>query len=169
MGGVNVRLFASEHPDDVAGMVLVDAMVDPSRYWAFVPPAELAKFRVGLEKLPEGLDFDTLVTGAADARASIRSLGHRPLVVLTRGKEDEVPWASEELSARMLSTWQEMQSDLPHLSSNAVHVVARKSGHFIQLDAPRLVVAAVAEVVKASRANGSVNEGEVSRLAAEGL
>jgi pimeloyl-ACP methyl ester carboxylesterase len=53
MGGVNIRLLASEHLDEVAGMVLVDAVGadQPSRYWSLFPRRQLADFRVGLSEL----------------------------------------------------------------------------------------------------------------------
>lgn len=145
MGGINVRLFASEHPDEVAGMVLIDAMSDeqPARYWSLIPSEGMAGFRAGISKLHEGLDFGALVAGIADMRASNRSIGDKPLVVLTRGKEEAPPGVPPELIAQMLSAWQGMQAELPRLSTNAVQVVARNSRHFIQWDTPKLVVAAV--------------------------
>jgi pimeloyl-ACP methyl ester carboxylesterase len=74
MAGMNARLFASEHPDRVAGMVLVDAVGDgqPSRYWGLMPDASIVELRGILDKLPEGLDFDTWVAGFADMRDSSR-------------------------------------------------------------------------------------------------
>jgi pimeloyl-ACP methyl ester carboxylesterase len=151
MGGLNVRLFEAEHPDQVAGMVLVDATVDPQRSRSIVPPEELKKFKEMIPKVGEGLDFDTFVAGAADVRASSKSLGAKPLVVLTRGMEDAPPWASAEQVGQMLRIWQEQQADLPKLSSNAIQIVVRKSHHYIQLDAPQIVIAAIGEVVRAAR------------------
>jgi len=167
MGGVNVRLLASEHPDEVAGMVLVDAVVDPMRVWRHVPEAEIAKFRDALRKLPEGLDFETVIAGAADMRASSRSLGAKPLVVLTRSIEDEQPWASADVLAKMLQDWHKMHAELAGLSTNAVQVVAPNTHHYVQLEAPQLGVAAVSEVVKAVRTHGRLNESTLSALARE--
>lgn len=80
IGGINVRLLASEHLDDVAGMVLVDAVGDeqPSRYWALVPEERMAEFRVGLSKLPEGLDYDTFTPSSIHRAATVtpRTLAH---------------------------------------------------------------------------------------------
>ncbi len=168
MGGINVRFFASEHPAEVAGMVLVDATQDPLRTWSLMPNAELAERKEGLRKLPEGLDFETFVAGAAEMRASSQSIGDKPLVVLTRGKEDAPSPGHPELSTNMLRTWQELQADLPRLSTNSVQIVATNSRHYIQWDAPNLVVAAVREVVEAARTHGHVNSGRLSPLASEG-
>jgi pimeloyl-ACP methyl ester carboxylesterase len=169
MGGVNLRLLASEHPSDVAGMVLVDAMGDeqPSRYWALAPEADLAAFRAGLAGQPEGLDFDALVAGLADMKASSRSLGDKPLVVLTRGQEDAPPGTPPERAAQMLRAWQSMQDDLARLSTNSAHVVARNGHHNLMWDAPGLVVASVREVVEAARSRRRVNQGALDSHADE--
>lgn len=171
MGGVNLRLLASDHPDAVAGMVLVDAMGDeqPTRYWALAPEAELAGFRAGLPKMPEGLDFDTLVAGLAEMKASSRSLGDKPLVVLTRGIEDAPPGAPPERTAQMLRAWQSMQTELAHLSTNSAQIVARNGHHNLMWDAPGLVVASVREVVEAARTHRRVNHGVLASFANEGL
>jgi pimeloyl-ACP methyl ester carboxylesterase len=168
MGGMNVRLFASEHPDRVAGMVLVDAVGDEqaSRYWALMPDASMAELRVMLDKDPEGFDFDTWVAGVADMRDSSRSIGDVPLVVLTRGREDPPPRAaSPEQAAKLRVAWQEMQTDLAKLSTNAAHVTAPNSGHNLQWEAPRLVVGAIRQVVNAARAHGRVNAAALLPLA----
>jgi hypothetical protein len=44
-----------------------------------------------------------------------------------------------------------------HLSTNSAHAIADHSGHFIQIDAPHLVVASVKQVVDAVRTRGRVN------------
>lgn len=170
MGGVNVRLLASEHPDAVAGMVLVDAMGDdqPSRYWALLAEADRAGFRDMLSKQPENLDFGTLVAGLAEMKASSRSLGDKPLVVLTAGQDGAPKDMPPERAAQMASAWQGMQTDLARLSTNAAHVVARRSHHYVMQDAPRLVTAAVREVVEAARAHRRVSRATLDPLADEG-
>jgi pimeloyl-ACP methyl ester carboxylesterase len=170
MGGMNVRLFASEHLDEVAGMVLVDAVTadQPSRYWALMPQAALVEFRDQLRKLPEGLDYETLVSGLDDMRRSSQSIGDKPLVVLTRGKEESPPGTPTEQVTSMLRNWHEMQSQLSHLSTNSVQVVAANSNHCIQWDAPRLVSASIREVVLASRTHARVNSVNLTPLDHEG-
>jgi pimeloyl-ACP methyl ester carboxylesterase len=168
MGGMNARLFASDHADRVAGMVLVDAVGDgqPSRYWALMPDASMAELRGMLDKLPEGLDLDTWTAGFADMRDSSRSIGNVPLVVLSHGREGPPPRAaSPEQAAKLRVAWQEMQTDLAKLSTNAVHVTAPNSGHNMQWEAPRLVIGAIHEVVNAARAHGRVNAAALLPLA----
>ena len=102
--------------------------------------------------------------GIEDMRVTSKSLGDKPLVVMTRAKEEAPPWASAELSARMLHRWQELQTDLVALSTNSMHVIARSSGHYIQRDAPGLVVAAVRASVQAARTRTRIDARELTRL-----
>ena len=86
----------------------------------------------------------------AQLRAANRSLGDNPLVVLTAGQSDDpVPGVSPEINAQMAKISREMQAALPSLSSNSAQVVATKSHHFIQFEAPKLVILAVQQVVGA--------------------
>jgi pimeloyl-ACP methyl ester carboxylesterase len=159
MGGINVRLLASEHPDEVAGMVLIDAVGDdqPARFWALIPESQMAEFRAGLEKLPEGVDYNTYVAGIVEMKARGRVMRDKPLVILTRGKEQAPPDASPELASRMLHAWHGMQADLRHLSTNSIQLIAKDSGHFIHREAPQLVVSCVRAVVDSVRARVPLN------------
>jgi pimeloyl-ACP methyl ester carboxylesterase len=170
LGGLNVRLFASEYPGEVAGMVLIDATTEEqdTRSWSLLPDEVMRGFRASLAEHPEGIDFDAFRASMAEVRASKRSLGDMPLVVLTHGKEGPPPGGSAELGAKMARVWREMQSELPRLSSNSAHVTAENSGHYIHRDAPKLVVAAVEEVVKAARTHARVDKSKMAALAHEG-
>jgi hypothetical protein len=95
-------------------------------------------------------------------RASNRFLGDIPLVVLTHGKV--LPLEQDKSEEQVLQNervLQETQADLVKLSSNSVQVIAEKSGHYIHLDEPRLVVAAIHEVVDAVRAHRKVDKERV--------
>ena len=158
MGGINVRLLASEHPDEVLGMVLVDSVGDdqPARYWSLLSESQLAEFRTGLSTLPEGLDYDTFVAGISAMKSS-GSVGDKPLAILTRGKEQGPPDASPALTSRMLEAWQGMQDDLRQLSTNSIQVIVADSGHFIHREDPSLVVSCVRAVVEAAHTGARLN------------
>ena len=49
--------------------------------------------------------------------------------------------------------WQELQVAQSQLSPKGRLIVARKSGHYIQNDQPRLVVRAIVQVVAVARHN----------------
>ncbi|HEV2665986.1 MAG TPA: hypothetical protein VG324_13795 [Blastocatellia bacterium] len=57
----------------------------------------------------------------------------------------------EQTKARLSEDRKRLQADLLTLSSNSKQIVAKKSGHHIQLDEPDLVIDAIQQVVKASR------------------
>jgi pimeloyl-ACP methyl ester carboxylesterase len=118
---------------------------------------------------PEALQLDALRAAMAQLRGANRSIGDKPLVVLTAGLTDPDPGISPELSMRQARISQEMQAELPHrISTNAAQIVATKSHHFIQLENPKLVVASVRQVVDAARGRGRVDGAALAPLANEG-
>ena len=152
-GGLLVRLFARAHPAEVGGAVLVDAMGrdQTRRQLALWPRSELAALRRDVARpVRDGVD---LAAGEALA-AHVRSLGDIPLAVITAGTHDN-EWgrAPVRLAQALDRQWQTMQDELAALSSDHVHVVARRSDHFVQgIDGqPRVVIDAVDAVVDATR------------------
>jgi pimeloyl-ACP methyl ester carboxylesterase len=167
LGGLNVRLYASAHAAEVVGMVLIDATTEDqdTRFWGLLPSETLRAFQTGLRDNREGLDYEAFRASMADLRGSKRSLGDMPLVVLTHGKEDSPPpGVSADIAAKMARVWREMQSELPRLSSNSMHVIAENSHHYIQWEASRLVVAAVREVVRVARTHAHLDANVLSPL-----
>ncbi len=69
---------------------------------------------------------------------AVTSFGAVPLIVLSRGQDQE-------------QDWQEMQADLLHLSSQSHHLMAEESGHNVQLDQPQTAVGAIVQMVEQSR------------------
>ncbi len=149
IGGITMRLFAAAHPDQIAGVVLVEAADDPSVLWALMPNAAVDARRAELARSAEGLDFDTFVAAAREMHAESTSLGDKPLVILSRGKPDAPPSASPEVARQWLERWDAQQAELTTLAPGAVRIVAPTSGHMMQKDAPTLITAAVQEVVHA--------------------
>jgi len=143
-GGLNVRLYASRHPQQVAGLVLVDASHEQQygRLAALMSPADSADYlaheggknceHVNLPELGEQVR-----TGAP--------LPSVPLVVLSARER----WPTQGCAASQARA--EMQAALAQLLPEARHVVATGSGHFIQLDRAQLVVDAIRDVVEAAR------------------
>ena len=144
-------------------MVLVDATVDPVRSRSFVPPDELRKFDEVAERVGERIDFATFAAGAAEMRAASRSLGAKPLVVLTRSLEEAPPWATPAQVAAMRSIWLELQDELPKLSTNAYQSIVPNTHHHIQLEAPEVVAAAIVEVVSSLRERRPLDGGVLGR------
>jgi pimeloyl-ACP methyl ester carboxylesterase len=185
-GGWIARLFASAHPEELAGLVLVD--VPHPREWsnpseeqrrrlrrsvrlatfaAWLAPLGVvrAALRIGRGRKAEGRRISSLLAKVPPSRRSVirsfwvqaatlralaslmenapasaamvdersRPLGDIPLVVLT---------ASSPSEARLRD-----QEEVLSLSTRGRHVVAEKSGHWIPLDEPELVVEAVRSVL----------------------
>jgi pimeloyl-ACP methyl ester carboxylesterase len=159
-GGLVVRLYASAYPDEVVGLVLVDAAQEETypAWQALLGPTRWAEMMNLTQQPPEGLenypDFERLdlegsVVQGRQARAN-EPLRPLPLAVLTHGRpfEELVPNWPGDAFERM---WLGMQQDLATLVPNARFTVARQSGHAIQQDQPALVIEAIRQVVAGVR------------------
>lgn len=199
LGGLLMRLYAHEYPDQVVGLVLIDSAhedalpriseaflrldrrLDKLMAWVLrlgqmtAATGVLALFprlypRQFLAIVPEEDRETYLAIISADAKclaairteyaasadyfaavraAQITTLGDIPLIVLSRGKEQQIPGMSVEVKREFEQTWQQLQSELAAQSSNGKRIVAEYSGHYIQLDQPELVIDAIREVVEA--------------------
>ena len=141
LGGLFIVLFASLHPEDVAGIVLVDSAHPDqvARSHELMTFEEAQRDQNGLMQNREGLDIDRILD-------EVRSRNWRtiaPLVVLAHGQPDSSPEEEED--------WRDMQADHARRSPSGRLVVAERSGHDIQLDQPDLVVEAIREVVTRAR------------------
>ena len=152
ISGLNVRVFASEYPQEVIGMVMVDCSHpdEAARFVAALPTQspyespELKDFRkYFMESLPnhEGMDVEA---SAAQVRAT-GSLDAMPLIVLTAEGT-----GSGHLDPRLVQAWLDMQNELAGLSSNSTHIVVPNVGHCIQCDAPDVVADAILDVLDAT-------------------
>jgi pimeloyl-ACP methyl ester carboxylesterase len=151
LGGLYVQLFAYQHPDKVAGLVLVDPT--PEEF-----PTRLAQM---LASLGTPVPARPLGTPAAVEEISVEqmraarqagTLRPIPLVVLSHGRADDPaqrppgwPLAEEERIFR------ELHAELVRLVPNGRHVIAEGVGHDIHQERPELVNEAVHLVVAAVR------------------
>ncbi len=158
-GGMLIRLYASTYPDDVVGMVLVDAFSEMMEEQ--MTSAQWQAYDQIFQPVPEALagyadlEFTELDLSVDEVRDAVAAspLPPIPLVVLSRGQTMAMPselpggLTGEELER----DWSASQSGLAALLPNARHVIARESEHYIQLQQPDLVIAAIREVVDAVR------------------
>lgn len=155
-GGLLVRSFAARHPDQVAGLVLVDpsderlnpalrgldaarAEADDRQFAAIVP----TKFQPELKQLQPVLDSGTLALAG--------KLPDVPAVVLTSVRHADKPEFFVE-TAQAVAIKRELHADFLRQFRDGMQVVTDKSGHNIQLEEPELVVAAVNRVIAAADA-----------------
>ena len=136
-GGLVMQLFARRHPDEVAGLVLIDS-VHPDqveRFYALSQSAgdnELAEIKEALV----GIDWHASVAQVRQAPA----LAEMPLVVITRGR----PTPAGEV-------WNELQASLAAQLPSSRHIIAHHSGHAIQFDEPQVVIAAIESLLPHAR------------------
>ncbi len=69
---------------------------------------------------------------------AVKSFGDLPLIVLSRGLDQQ-------------PDWQAMQAELPQLSTNSQQLIADKSGHNIEIDQPEAAVAAIEKMIEQLR------------------
>ena len=146
-GGLIVRQYASTYPEEVSGLVLLDAGSEFLQ--DTLTPAQWAMFVRGAKKLGEPKTLE-----AADYQPSVRALraappvGEIPAVVLTSDQCFEFVPGSDAKATCL--AWREAQ-DLLAAHLDAKHIADTDSGHFIQGENPKLVVASIREVVEAAR------------------
>lgn len=153
-GGLLMRAYAARHPDQVAGMVLVDpaderfnpalrqldaarTAEDDRQFAGFVP----ARFQPEYKLLQPVLDSGVLPLAG--------KLPDVPTVVLTSVQQAEKPMFFLE-TAPAVAIKRELHADFLRQFTHGSQVVTAGSGHNIQLDEPELVVAAVAKVIDAA-------------------
>jgi len=88
---------------------------------------------------------------SAAQAATTSTLGDMPLAVLTHDPGRPEPDMPEDVVQPTEQAWQQMQDELAQLSTKSTHVIAKNSGHYIQLDRPDLVIEAVRGVVDQAR------------------
>ena len=164
-GGLFVRLYASTYPDEVVGMVLVDATHEDVwlEFKEVLTPAQWAAFEALTVNNPELFDAypdaERLWTAPLTMNASTRQvrraqadspLRPMPLAVLSHGIPFAAPfpgWPGDEMERTMLT----LQEILAGLVPYTHHTIASRSGHDIHQDQPELVIAAIRQVVEAVR------------------
>jgi pimeloyl-ACP methyl ester carboxylesterase len=160
VAGLFVRLYAATYPDDVVGLVLVDASHEeqPTVLGAFLTPEELAlSQRLDFESGdPEGIltaeSYPETLAQIREARRTI-PLHSMPLVVLVAGETEDL--TEYGYSAHEQAIWwpltRVLGADLATLVPDGRLIVVEESGHVIHEEQPAVVVQAIAEVVNAVR------------------
>jgi pimeloyl-ACP methyl ester carboxylesterase len=157
-GGMNARMFASLHPDTIAGMVLVDSS-HPDTYPEMAktlppPKPEESRFLQGwrngpdLSKTREWVDLKA----NGDLVRATGGIGDKPLIVLAQSPEWNDPFAPDDVEPLIDEVNQRLDRQLLTLSTNSRLIVAKTAGHNIQADDPQLVIDAIRDVVTQARA-----------------
>jgi len=175
IGGLAVRLLASEHPERVAGLVLVDSSSEDEdaevpRIAPFVPLlSSLGIFRLlGVTFGPPPASLAPAVrrfgevTGyrAAAYKTAVDELTHLPQssaeVKATRRRLN-IPVVVVTAGRGSDAAWLKLQRDQAALSQRGCQIIAENSGHGIALGQPEIVIRAVQSVADAVKAHDDVS------------
>jgi pimeloyl-ACP methyl ester carboxylesterase len=162
-GGLLARAFAARHPEQVAGMVLVDpsderfnpalrkldarrAEADDKQFAAIVP----AKFQPELQLLQPVLNAGKLPAPLIGALPDV------PVVVLTSVRQAEKPEFFLE-TTEAVAVKRDLHADFLRQFSEGYQVLTLNSGHNIQQDEPALVIDAIGKVMAAADRRAAQN------------
>jgi len=157
LGGLVARLYAATYPEEVGGMVLIDAFSE-HLLGALTPEQATALLQLSeAQGLADDPDLETLDLRAAAERMRVAPpVPPMPLSVLSAGRlpsTDLGPDVLQALRSGFADALDEAarvnQAALAELVPGARHVVAAGSGHNIHLEQPDLVIAAVRQVAEA--------------------
>jgi pimeloyl-ACP methyl ester carboxylesterase len=175
LGGYTARIYAHDYPEEVSGLVLIDAQKLPAPDAATPQPAP----KPGGNSLPALLARVGLVRLLADPPGSIRNLPpeekqtYQPYAVAPRSVQTELDefmgMAEGGMQARAVTTlgdlplivlsrgkdqsadWTASQASFLKLSSDSQQIFAENSGHNIQIEQPEAAVAAIVKMVEMVR------------------
>ena len=158
-GGLHIRMFASQYPAKVAGMVLVDAShPDQDQRWlaSFGPPSpiepepvkqarQFLTSRISSAANPESIDprmTSSQIKGA-------RGLGDKPLVILTHSAGFKMdPSLPDDTLRRIETVWTEIQNEYKRLSTRSTLLQSKHGGHNLPGEDPNLVLAGIRTALK---------------------
>ena len=169
LGGAISRQFATEYPEEVSGLVLIDYtpydahnyMTDQEwEFWTSVlgtPPEGALEIYPEYEQADNVANLD-LVLPPDGVPAPLKPM---PLIVLSSDEPlDLTPWVEDgTLTAEEAKQFGEeifdavvrARSDLVSQVPGAMHITETHSGHNIHWEQPQLVINQVREVVEAAR------------------
>jgi alpha/beta hydrolase fold len=146
-GGYIVAGYAEEHPDRVAGMVLVET---PAPWLIADPPPEVVKYTDPHN--PENFEHRDFPQVEKDAWEARRRIGDIPMRVISADYPATFINEEPNLEARKeLRHNVELQKGWLDASPQAKQIVVH-TGHEVELEKPDVVIDAILDVVKEARA-----------------
>lgn len=171
LGALNMQVFASQHPGEVAGLVLLDppplsfilgkdypglrAMADGmTEEWQGIADSS-AKSRDDRDKV-KSIFFQMIASEhremfgrSAKLAGGISSFGDLPLAVMAAGKPNP---AFGEGAEAYQKYWIGQSRSLAEKSTKSKFILAEKASHYLYLDAPDLVAESILSLVREIRA-----------------
>ena len=142
--GINARWYANQYPDELAGMVLIDAVhEDKYAHFEKALPEEQANRMWAFVRDPSKNDENIdRMTSIAQVHNSERVFDF-PLIVLTRASDSDVMNRIET----------SLQTEFLKLSTYSRQYFSKFDDHYIQNSEPQLVVDAIRQVIELARRN----------------
>lgn len=152
LGGLYANLFARQYPQEVSGMVLIDATYPDQQSTMSGEQSLASRVIVGvLKAIDRALNArHSELTSEEETALQMKRAGpfpNIPLRVITAGRKPS-SWIFSEKEFQIHMT---NQRSLSVMSPQGRQIVAEKAGHFVQIEEPELVVRTIAEVVAQSR------------------
>jgi len=170
LGGLNVQVFASRYPEDVAGIVLLDppplSFIRGEEYPGLVEMAErmTAEWQAiadsnARSSTPQeqtrakffemiASEHREMFTESARMVSAISSFGDTPMLVMAAGRPNP---AFGRIAGEYQEYWIRQSRMLTKRSPSATFVLAEDSSHHLYEDAPNLVVDGILSVVSKAR------------------
>jgi pimeloyl-ACP methyl ester carboxylesterase len=147
LGGLLARLYAHDHPEAVAGLVLLDGT--PVGWFPTVQRLLPAAVIGLLAHNPEGFDLSHGLASLTPLDTP-GAVGHRPLANMWAPSQPP-PGLPVSTQRELQRIWETEQARLGRLSSASRVQRVAGSGHYLQRDQPNLVVARIDDVLGAPR------------------
>ena len=165
-GGPIIRLYASAHPPDVAGLVLVDALSEDLPNG--LTPTQQALFEE-INTPPPDTDAEVLdLQGTFQQLRESPPVPQVPTIVLTADQpqltaevlaegEGQLPaGVDQEFADALWAAQLAAQDELAKMFPGVEHITNTNSTHYIHNEQPQLVIDAIRQVVDASRDNAEI-------------
>jgi len=172
LGALNMQVFASLYPDDVAGIILLDppplSFILGRRYGALRVMAEkmTAEWQAVADSAAASADAQERVRSvffrmiasehremfdeSARQLEAVSSFGDTPLVVIAAEKPNP---SFGELAVEFQRYWVEQSRTLAGKSTRGKFILAEGATHYLYRDAPKLVAESILAVVREVRTN----------------
>lgn len=138
-GGVNMRLFATEYPNEVNGLVLIDST--PEDYQEKFLPTMPKEFQEAYHKqFTSECTYSEFMESLKQVKEARRKLTLQ-LVVISAGEKAHYSEESQKL-------WNDMQKELLTISTKSDFIIAEYSTHYVQYDKPDIVMNAIKGLIE---------------------
>ena len=152
IGGIFANLFARIYPNDVSGVVFIDAPhpLEVAEQKQYKPPFIVRAINDGLKNIERIFDKlkyseDECIEETVSQIQNADSFPNVPIAVVTGTKK--MPFVPEEA----FKVHQRYQSKLLGLSKYSRHYLCNKSGHFPQVTEPEIVIAAIIDTANETK------------------